>query len=115
MKRFLLASCAMALAAIAANTDNPFQTKLSPDQRIIHVLNRLTFGPRPGDVEEVRKTGVEKWIELQLHPERIAENPVLNAKLKPLETLRMEPAEILKEYSPQRMAPMFTPLNSTLR
>jgi uncharacterized protein (DUF1800 family) len=78
------------------------------------VLNRLTFGPRPGDVEEVRKTGVEKWIELQLHPERIAENPVLNAKLKPLETLRMEPAEILKEYSPQRMAPMFTPLNELL-
>ena len=68
--------------------------------------DRLTFGRRPGDVEEVRKTGVENWIELQLHPERIAENPVLDAKLKPFETLRMEPAEILKEYSPQRMTPV---------
>src|SRR5258708_22376958 len=100
MKRFLLASSAMALAAVAATTDNPFQTKLPPDQRIIHVLNRLTFGPRPADVEEVRRTGVEKWIDLQLHPERIAENPALEAKLKPFETLRMNPEQILKEYSP---------------
>ena len=115
MKRLVLASAAMALAAIAATTtDNPFQTRLSADRRIVHVLNRLTFGPRPGDVDEVRKAGVEKWIDLQLHPDRISENPALDAKLKPLETLRMEPAQIIKDYSPMRVAPPFTPLTELL-
>jgi uncharacterized protein (DUF1800 family) len=75
-----------------------FDKKLSPDRQILQALNRLTFGPRPGDVEEVRRMGVQKWIELQLHPDRIAEAPALEGKLKPLETLRMEPAEIIKQY-----------------
>jgi len=77
-----------------------FQTKLIQNQQILQVLNRLTFGPRPGDAEEVRRMGVAKWIDLQLHPERIPENPVLEAKLKPLETLHMDAAEILKQYYP---------------
>jgi uncharacterized protein (DUF1800 family) len=76
----------------------PFDTKLTNDQQIVQALNRLTFGARPGDVEEVRKIGVEKWIELQLHPDQIPENPVLQEKLKPLESLDMTPAEILHEY-----------------
>ena len=56
------------------------ESKLSKDEQVIHALNRLTFGPRPGDVEAVRKMGVKKWIDLQLHPERIAENPGVGAK-----------------------------------
>ena len=75
-----------------------FDTKLSKDQQILQVLNRLTFGPRPGDVEEVRRMGVDKWVDLQLHPDRIPENPVLDEKLKPLETLRMSPDEIMAAY-----------------
>jgi uncharacterized protein (DUF1800 family) len=62
------------------------------------VLNRLTFGPRPGDVAEVRRLGVEKWIDLQLHPERISETAVLEAKVKPLETLQMAIWQILDKY-----------------
>ncbi len=42
-----------------------------PDEQIQQVLNRLAFGPRPGDAAAVRAMGVDKWIELQLHPERI--------------------------------------------
>jgi uncharacterized protein (DUF1800 family) len=98
----------MGLAAFAAQGasvgDDPagrFETKLSSEQRIQHVLNRLTFGARARDVEEVRKLGVEKWIELQLHPERIPENPALDTKLEPLETLHMQAADILKQYFPQ--------------
>src|SRR5262252_591766 len=48
-----------------------FEKKLSKDQSIVHALNRLAFGPRPGDVEAVKKMGLEKWIDLQLHPERL--------------------------------------------
>jgi uncharacterized protein (DUF1800 family) len=103
-KRLLLAAAAL-LAANGASPDSNavgrFDVKLSPEQRIQQALNRLTFGARPGDLAAVRRLGVEKWIELQLHPERIAENPVLEARLKPLETIRMESAEILTKYFPQ--------------
>ena len=91
--RLLLAAAVVALAANGAtppgNTTARFDAKLSTEQKIQHVLDRLTFGARPGDFEQVRKLGVEKWIELQLHPERIAENPALEARLKPLDTIRM--------------------------
>ena len=77
--------------------------KLSKDEQIIHALNRLTFGPRPGDVEVVRKMGVKKWIELELHPERIAENPELAKKLAPLESLRLSQADTERIYPNPQM------------
>src|SRR6478672_7436158 len=45
--------------------------RLSEDQRVLHVLNRLGFGARPGDVERVRAIGVDKYIEQQLNPAKI--------------------------------------------
>ncbi len=80
-----------------------FQKKLNKDQQILHALDRLTFGPRPGDVARVKKMGLKKWIDLQLHPERIAENPALEAKLEPLESLRMSPAEATQHYPPPQL------------
>jgi uncharacterized protein (DUF1800 family) len=105
MRRLLLAAAAVLAAHGASGGGDPnrlFETKLSPEEKIQQAVNRLTFGARPGDLQEVRKLGVEKWIELQLHPERIAQNPVLDVRLKPLETIRMSGADILKQYSPQR-------------
>ena len=78
-------------------------TKLSKDQQVIHVLNRLSFGPRPGDVAAVRKMGVKKWIDLQLHPERIAENPELAQRLAPLESLRLSQAATERTYPNPQM------------
>jgi uncharacterized protein (DUF1800 family) len=103
----------------AASAGGPFDQKLSPDQQVLQALNRLTFGPRPGDVEEVRRIGVNKWIELQLHPDQIAENPVLDARLKPLESLRMELSDVVKDYTPQQNQGMMVmntiqPLNQLL-
>src|SRR5712691_8137813 len=77
--------------------------RLSKDEQVIHALNRLTFGPRPGDVEAVRKMGVKKWIDLQLHPERIAENPELAQKLAPLESLRLSQADTKRTYPNPQM------------
>ncbi len=80
-----------------------FQEKLSKDQQVLHALDRLTFGPRPGDVEIVKKMGVKKWIDLQLHPEKIAENPALEVKLAPLETLRMTQGDTEASYPTPQM------------
>jgi uncharacterized protein (DUF1800 family) len=119
LTRLALAITAAALlCAVPGGTKagGRFDTKLSKDQQILQAVNRLTFGSRPGDVEEVRRLGVDKWVDLQLHPERISENPVLDEKLKPLETLRMEPGEIMAAYPQNNPALMFrpTPLNELL-
>jgi len=98
MKRLLLAAVMLTAANHAADR---FDAKLDAEQRMLQALDRLTFGARPGDLEEVRKLGVEKWIELQLHPERITENPALEGRLKPLATIRMEPGELITKYFPQ--------------
>src|SRR5262249_52568200 len=52
----------------------------------------------PGDVEQVRRLGVDKWIEQQLHPDQIAENPSLETKVKPLETVYMATWQISEKY-----------------
>jgi len=69
---------AVELTADATESQIPLDSargKPNPDSRddaaITHVLNRLTFGPRPGDVEKVRAIGLASWIDQQLHPERI--------------------------------------------
>jgi len=67
------------------------------------VLNRLTFGPRPGDVERVRKISVEKWMDEQLHPDRIGENPDLQARLQPLESIRLDTSELTRKYPPPQL------------
>ena len=54
--------------AAVASTDGREQTA---DQQVQHVLNRLGFGARPGDVAKVRAMGVDKWIALQLAPDQI--------------------------------------------
>jgi uncharacterized protein (DUF1800 family) len=80
-----------------------FQKKLSKDNQILHALDRLTFGPRPGDVARLKRIGLKKWIFEQLHPDRMDENPVLEAHLKALESLRMTPLEAVQHYPTPQM------------
>ena len=99
----LLAAVVPAFSAHAKKKDAQFHARLAAEHKVSHALNRLTFGPRPGDVERVRATGLKKWIDLQLHPERIPENPVLEAKLRPLDSLRMPPMEMAENYPPPQV------------
>src|SRR5258708_6119816 len=86
----------------AAQTRQFFR-QIPKDQRIEQALNRLTFGPRPGDAAQVRTLGLKKWIDLQLHPERIPQNPVLAEKLKTLDTLTMSSEELVRNYPTPQM------------
>jgi uncharacterized protein (DUF1800 family) len=100
----ILFAGALALTVSSATADySLFEKKLSNDQQVLHALDRLTFGPRPGDVEAVKKVGLKKWIEAQLHPERVTENAQLAAKLAPLDSLRMSPAEAVAAYPPPQL------------
>jgi uncharacterized protein (DUF1800 family) len=68
-------------------------------KRAVHALNRLAFGPRPGEVERVTAMGVDRWIEQQLHPEKI-DDSAIEARLAPFRTLRMSTREIVENFPP---------------
>jgi uncharacterized protein (DUF1800 family) len=71
-------------------------------KRAVHALNRLTFGPRPGDVERLAQMGVDKWIELQLRPEKI-DDSALDSRLSPFRTLRMDTRELVENFPPNQV------------
>jgi len=70
---------------------------LTEDQKILHVLNRLGFGARPGDVEKVKKIGLDKYIDQQLNPSTV-DDSVAEAKVKGLEIFNMSTAEVFAKY-----------------
>jgi len=72
-------------------------TELTEDEAILHAMNRLAYGPRPGDVDQVRQTGLEKWIEQQLHPESINDAD-LNLRLQRYPSLEMSSKRLLEEF-----------------
>jgi hypothetical protein len=85
-------------AAKKPDREARFRTAIPKGERISHALNRLTFGPRPGDADRVRAQGLNRWIDLELHPGRIPENPVLERKLARLDSLGMTSEELVRNY-----------------
>jgi hypothetical protein len=77
--------------------------ELTVDEAILHAMNRLAYGPRPGDVERVRQMGLAKWIDQQLAPNSIDDKAV-NARLENLPTLSMSSAHLLEEYPQPKQA-----------
>jgi uncharacterized protein (DUF1800 family) len=64
---------------------------------VAHVLDRIGFGPRPGDIERVQQIGLAAYIDQQLHPERIADS-ALTARLSEFSTLPMKSADLAEQY-----------------
>lgn len=71
---------------------------LPPRQQAVHVLNRLAFGPRPGDVERVQRMGVQQYIDEQLHPENIPLPAELSARLDQLATVKRSAGAALGDF-----------------
>jgi uncharacterized protein (DUF1800 family) len=90
------------LSAAKKEKPNPTTNQMDIQKHAIHALNRLTFGPRPGEVERVLAMGVDKWIDQQLHPERI-NDAALESRLLPFRTLRMDAHEMMQDYPSPEM------------
>ncbi len=82
---------------LAKKKDSKTDAGPNEQKRAVHALNRLTFGPRPGDAQQVMAMGVDRWIDLQLHPDKISDNAV-EARLAPLRTLHMSSKELLENF-----------------
>jgi hypothetical protein len=100
--RLVSAMAALLVASIAVSADstNPFESKLTADQQARHVLNRMAYGPRPGDVEAVRRMGVKEWIQQQLDPARVPEDPKLQERLENLVTLGLPTWQLIELTTP---------------
>jgi uncharacterized protein (DUF1800 family) len=73
----------------------PYQSgELQGDERILHALNRFTFGTRPGDLEAVRTIGLERWFARQLHPENIDKSD-LESRLAQFPAMQWSPDDLL--------------------
>ncbi|HUK89010.1 MAG TPA: DUF1800 domain-containing protein, partial [Blastocatellia bacterium] len=78
--------------------------ELSGDKQIIHLLNRIGYGPRPGDIQRVREMGISQYIDQQLHPDRIDDHSV-ETELAQLRSLRMSISEAYSKYpAPNQIA-----------
>ena len=100
-----LASSAAAIHSTAASfpTDDPSvrsgssRAESRDEKALVHVLNRVGFGPRGGDVATVREIGLQRYIDQQLHPERIADEG-MSARLSGLKTIAMSGRQIAEQF-----------------
>jgi uncharacterized protein (DUF1800 family) len=72
-------------------------TDLSADEAVLHALNRLAYGPRPGDVERIKQLGLAKWIDQQLNPNSVDDRAV-ESRFEALPSLRLATAKLIQEY-----------------
>jgi uncharacterized protein (DUF1800 family) len=102
--RFFLPVAAGVFALLSAGTNRAQETPASEQatrDEIVHVLNRITFGPRPGDVETVQKMGVHTYIEQQLHPETIDDSAV-EKEVAGFDLLQMSSQQLAQLFEEER-------------
>src|SRR5713226_615584 len=102
---FLILQPALLLVSTAQGSQRAVKKSvaMTEDQRIAHVLSRLTFGARPGDFEKVQAMSLDAFISQQLDPDSIDNSAVL-AKLRRLPTLGMATPVIIEQYTPPKPA-----------
>src|SRR5581483_4413901 len=100
-RRILAAAAVLGFASLPAAVAHKKSAASATDDRAraVQALNRLTFGPRPGDVDRVLAIGVDKWIDQQLHPESIYDN-ALEARLDQFRTLKMSAEQMARNFPP---------------
>jgi uncharacterized protein (DUF1800 family) len=80
-------------------------SQMDEQKRAIHVLNRFTFGPRPGDVQRIEAIGLDNWFDQQLHPDKI-DDSALESRLSQFRTLKMSSNELVRDFPSPQMIKM---------
>src|SRR6201987_1454352 len=86
-------------------------TDLNVDEAILPALNRLAYGPRPGDIERIKQLGLSKWIDQQLNPNSIDDKAV-ESRLAGLPTLRLRTAKLMQQHPQPKQAAKQAALNT---
>jgi uncharacterized protein (DUF1800 family) len=88
--------------ARAANPGANAGVRLTDDERLLHVLDRFTYGPRPGDLERVKAIGLQAWLSEQMNPQRIDDSK-LEARLAEYPALQMPLGQMMAAYPTRGM------------
>jgi len=100
----ILPAPALARAKRSGSTDSsgPGQKsnekRLTEQEKIVHLLNRITFGPSRGDIAAVQAIGIEKYVSQQLQPENIPEAPAVQDFVSSADSLNKSPDDLVLEY-----------------
>jgi uncharacterized protein (DUF1800 family) len=94
-RTFILIACGLLLIG------NPVQCQ-SPDEneKVLHLLNRISFGPTAASVAAVKKSGIDAYISAQLHPDSIAESDDVSDYVENCQPLKMTPAQLFRQFGP---------------
>lgn len=93
--------CGWALPVQAGEKNALLAANQGADSLALHVLNRLSFGPKPGDIERIQQLGVEAYIQEQLAPTSLSNPPALEQKLRRLPSPHLTSTQLLQAYLPQ--------------
>ena len=99
MKAMLMLLATLLLTDAAISSDAPL-SDLTTEQQALHLLDRLSYGPRPGDLDHVMTVGVDRYLEEQLHPERLQNPAALTADLSGLSLYSMSYADLFNRFGP---------------
>jgi len=92
----LVAAC----CCVALASSHPALADPASDRQIIHILNRIAFGPTAEQVAHVKAIGIDGYIDEQLDPAAIPEPAALTDRLAPLDRLKLDTSELYKRYGP---------------
>ncbi|AIY40809.1 putative signal peptide protein [Collimonas arenae] len=104
----LAMTLALSCASVIAQAQTA-QMPLNDSEKALHVLNRLAYGPRPGDVDTVRHMGVKRYIDQQLRPDSLPLPEALSNQLSTLPTYQLNATQLYQQYGP----PSFPPNSAT--
>ena len=108
LSRFLSIALLSGIGMVAVHAQS-VQPPLSDSEKALHVLNRLAYGPRPGDVDAVKRLGVKRYVEQQLNPDSLPLPPDLADRLSALPTYQLTATQLYQQYGP----PSFPPNSAT--
>jgi uncharacterized protein (DUF1800 family) len=77
----------------------PRLKQIQGDDRVVHALDRLTFGPRPGEIDQVKAMGLGVWIDQQLHPANI-DDTAMEQRLQQFPAMRLREEELTRKFPP---------------
>ncbi len=98
MRMSSISIAVLALSAALTGSVRAAPAAMSTEQQAVHVLNRVAFGPKPGDIERVSRMGVQNYLDEQLHPEALPYPPELTQRLSQLATPNRKAGDVVGEF-----------------
>ncbi|MEB3160698.1 MAG: DUF1800 family protein, partial [Synechocystis sp.] len=71
----------------------------SSDRLTLHILNRLSYGPKPGDLDQIQAIGIDAYIQGQLTPHTVALPHDLSRRIAQLPDFQESPAALRQKYA----------------